>query len=166
MRCILEYLLEFNQFWNLVTPEWSSKWVKSELAMFDAYGWLAKGPAGMNYIPVMVAEHEIPMMVSAYQMGIKDFDAKKVLNAAVKMQTTPAQKIFTGFAGNRDLKDYLQYHYVPSDKVVSPIQWNIPMTTGVWGNWQNHWAIHLFIKPITTEVTGGRMRLIKTGIVT
>ena len=105
-----------NQFWNLVTPEWSSKWVKSQLAMYDAYGWLAKGPAGMNYIPVMVAEHEIPMMVSAYQMGIKDFDEKKVLNAAVKMQTTPAQKIFTGFAGNRDLTAYLQYHYVPSDK--------------------------------------------------
>ena len=104
-----------NQFWNLVTPEWSSKWVKSQLAMYDAYGWLAKGPAGMNYIPVMVAEHEIPMMVSAYQMGITDFDPKKVLNAAVKMQTTPAQKVFTGFAGNRDLKAYLKYQYVPSD---------------------------------------------------
>ena len=105
-----------NQFWNLVTPEWSSKWVKSQLAMYGAYGWLAKGPAGMNYIPVMVAEHEIPMMISAWQMGIKDFDAKKVLDAALKMQTTPAQKVFTGFAGNRDLKAYLQYHYVPSDK--------------------------------------------------
>ena len=104
-----------NQFWNLVTPEWSSRWVKSQLAMYDAYGWLAKGPAGMNYIPVMVAEHEIPMMVSAWQMGITDFDPKKVLNAAVKMQTTPAQKVFTGFAGNRDLKAYLKYHYVPSD---------------------------------------------------
>ena len=105
-----------NQFWNLVTPEWSSKWVKSQLAMYDAYGWLAKGPAGMNYIPVMVAEHEIPMMVSAYQMGIRDFDANKVLKAAIKMQTTPAQKVFTGFAGNRDLTAYLQHQYVPSDK--------------------------------------------------
>ncbi|MCC6286495.1 MAG: GH92 family glycosyl hydrolase [Chitinophagaceae bacterium] len=105
-----------NQFWNLVTPEWSSKWVKSQLAMYDAYGWLAKGPAGMNYVPVMVAEHEIPLMVSAWQMGIKDFDAHKVLSAAVKMQTTPAQKVYSGFAGNRDLNTYLQHHYVPSDK--------------------------------------------------
>jgi len=105
-----------NQFWNLVTPEWSSKWVKSQLAMYDAYGWLAKGPAGMNYVPVMVAEHEIPMMVSAYQMGITDFDVKKVLEASLKMQTTPAQKVFAGFAGNRDLISYLKHHYVPSDK--------------------------------------------------
>ena len=39
-----------NQMWNLITPEWSNRWVNSQLAMYDAYGWLAKGPAGMNYI--------------------------------------------------------------------------------------------------------------------
>ena len=105
-----------NQVWNLVTPEWSSRWVRSQLALYDAYGWLAKGPAGLNYVPVMVAEHEIPQMVAAYQMGIRDFDANKVLAAAVKMQTTPAQKVFTGFAGNRDLLAYQRYHYVPADK--------------------------------------------------
>jgi len=105
-----------NQVWNLLTPEWSRRWVTSQLAMYDAYGWLAKGPAGMNYIPVMVAEHEIPQMVSAYQMGIRGFDAGKVLRAAVKMQTTPAQKVFRGFAGNRDLVAYEKYQYVPSDK--------------------------------------------------
>jgi predicted alpha-1,2-mannosidase len=104
-----------NQVWNLVLPEWSNRWVNSQLAMYDAYGWLAKGPAGMNYVPVMVAEHEIPQLVAAYQMGIRDFDAPKVLAAAVKMQTTPAQKVFTGFAGNRDLVAYEQHGYVPAD---------------------------------------------------
>ncbi|MEP7251488.1 MAG: GH92 family glycosyl hydrolase [Ginsengibacter sp.] len=104
-----------NQVWNLITPEWSNRWVNSQLAMYDAYGWLAKGPAAMNYIPVMVGEHEIPQMVSAYQMGIRDFDANNLLSAAIKMQTTPAQKVFTGFAGNRDLVEYEKHHYVPSD---------------------------------------------------
>lgn len=104
-----------NQFWNLVTPEWSSKWVKSQLSMYNANGWLAKGPAGMNYIPVMVGEHEIPLIVGAYQMGIRDFDANKALEAAIKMQTTPAQKVFKGYAGNRDLVHYMKYKYVPSD---------------------------------------------------
>ncbi len=105
-----------NQFWNLITPEWSSRWVGSQLAMYDANGWLAKGPAGMNYIPVMVGEHEIPLIVSAWQMGIRDFDAAKALEAAVKMQTTPAQKVHKGFAGNRDLVPYMEYGYVPYDK--------------------------------------------------
>lgn len=105
-----------NQFWNLVTPEWSSKWVKSQLALYDANGWLGKGPAGMEYIPVMVAEHEIPQMVSAYQMGIRDFDTEKAFEAIKKMQTTPATHVAGGFAGNRDLVSYLEYKYVPSDK--------------------------------------------------
>jgi predicted alpha-1,2-mannosidase len=105
-----------NQLWNLVTPEWSNRWVNSQLAMYDANGWLAKGPAGMNYIPVMVGEHEISQMVSAYQMGIRNFDANKLLEATVKMQTTPAKKVFKGFAGNRDLIEYEKHHYVPSDK--------------------------------------------------
>lgn len=104
-----------NQAWNLITPEWSNRWVNSQLAMYDAYGWLAKGPAGMNYVPVMVGEHEIAQVVSAYQMGIRDFDANKVLDAAVKMQTTPPQKVFTGYAGNRDLVQYMRHRYVPSD---------------------------------------------------
>lgn len=105
-----------NQFWNLVTPEWSSRWVKSQLAMYDANGWLAKGPAGMKYIPVMVAEHEIPLIVGAYQMGIRDYDSEKAFDAVRKMQTTPAREVCDGYAGNRDLVPYLQYKYVPSDK--------------------------------------------------
>jgi predicted alpha-1,2-mannosidase len=104
-----------NQFWNLVTPEWSNRWVKSQLAMYDAGGWLAKGPAGMEYIPVMVAEHEIPLIVGAYQMGIRDYDVEKAFEAVKKMQTTAAREVGGGFAGNRDLLPYLKYHYVPYD---------------------------------------------------
>lgn len=102
-----------NQFWNLVTPEWSSKWVKSQLAMYDTGGWLAKGPAGMEYIPVMVAEHEIPLIVGAYQMGIRDFDADKAFEAVYKMQTTKGEQVGNGYAGNRDLATYLKHKYVP-----------------------------------------------------
>lgn len=105
-----------NQFWNLIAPEWSSKWVKSQLAMYNANGWLAKGPAGMEYIPVMVAEHEIPLIVGAYQMGIHDFDSEKAFDAVYKMQTTSGQRVGNGYAGNRDLEPYLKYNYVPYNK--------------------------------------------------
>ena len=105
-----------NQFWNLVTPEWSSRWVKSQLAMYDANGWLAKGPAGMKYIPVMVAEHEVPLIVGAYQMGIRDFDVEKAYEAVRKTETTLPQKVGEGLAGNLDLAAFLQYKFVPYDK--------------------------------------------------
>lgn len=104
-----------NQVWNLIAPEWSSRWVKSQLAMYDANGMLAKGPAGMEYIPVMVAEHEIPLMVSSYQMGIRDYDVEKMYSAIKKMQTVMPQIIGDGLAGNRDIEAYLTYRYVPSD---------------------------------------------------
>lgn len=105
-----------NQLWNLVAPEWSSRWVRSQLAMYESLGWLAKGPAGMEYIPVMVAEHEIPLLVGAYQMGIRDYDAEMAFAAVRKMQTTPARRIGGGLAGNRDLEAYLEHRYVPYDK--------------------------------------------------
>ncbi|MEO8853901.1 MAG: glycoside hydrolase domain-containing protein, partial [Ginsengibacter sp.] len=105
-----------NQLWNLVTPEWSSRWVKSQLAMYDANGALAKGPAGMKYIPVMVAEHEIEVIAGAYQMGIRNYDVQKAYEAVRKMETTPAWKIGKGLAGNQDLEPFLKYHYVPYDK--------------------------------------------------
>ena len=105
-----------NQFWNLVTPEWSSRWVKSQLAMYDTGGFLAKGPAGMEYIPVMVAEHEIQLIVGAWQMGIRDFDGKKAFEATKKMQTIPGCEVGGGYAGNRDLKTYMKHHFVPYDE--------------------------------------------------
>lgn len=105
-----------NQFWNLVTPEWSNRWVKSQLAMYETSGWLAKGPAGMEYIPVMVAEHEIPLIVGAYQMGIRGYDVNKAFEAVRKMQTTPAEVVGGGRAGNDDLVTYLKHKYVPYDQ--------------------------------------------------
>ncbi|MDQ7948201.1 MAG: GH92 family glycosyl hydrolase [Pedobacter sp.] len=105
-----------NQFWNLVTPEWSSRWVRSQLGMYDANGWLAKGPAGMEYIPVMVAEHEVPLIVSAYQMGIRDYDAEKAFAAIDKTVSTPQTKVGGALAGNQDFEAYMKYHYVPYDK--------------------------------------------------
>jgi predicted alpha-1,2-mannosidase len=105
-----------NQVWNLVAPEWSSRWVRSQLALYDASGWLAKGPAGLEYIPVMVAEHEIPLIVGAYQMGIRNFDAEKALEAMVKMQTMPGRAVAGGYAGNRDLEPYREHRYVPADE--------------------------------------------------
>jgi predicted alpha-1,2-mannosidase len=103
-----------NQAWYLITPEYASQWVKSQLAMYAAAGWLAKGPAGMEYIPVMVAEHEIPFIVGAYQMGIRDFEEQKAFEAMLKMQTEEwVDDVGGGQVGNKDLMPYLEYGFVP-----------------------------------------------------
>lgn len=119
-----------NLFWNLVTPEWTSKWVNSQLAMYDSNGWLAKGPAGMEYIPVMVAEHEIPLIVSAYQMGIRDYDVEKAFEAIKKcklrlLPVLPADLPVTVICCLT-----LNINMYPSKRDVSPIQWSTHMMTG------------------------------------
>ncbi len=123
-----------NQVMNLIAPEWSVRWVKSELQLYDHCGWLAKGPAGLKYISVMVAEHEIPLLVAACQHGLKGVDAEKILAAAVKMQTTPPRNDLPGggAAGNANLENYLKYGYVAEDGPVGPggkAEWHAPPRT-------------------------------------
>ena len=103
-----------NQLWNLVAPEVSEQWVRSLLEINDKGGWLPKGPAGVEYTSIMVAEHAIPLMVAAYQHGIRGFDAEKALDAMVHTQTAPAQPHpGGGHVGNGNLKPYLQYGFIP-----------------------------------------------------
>ncbi len=103
-----------NPLWNLATPEISDRWVRSLLEIYDRGGWLAKGPTGIEYSSIMVASHEIPFMVAAYQHGIRGYDAEKALEAMVHCQTTPAQPHpGGGHVGNRHLGPYLEHGYVP-----------------------------------------------------
>jgi len=125
-----------NQVMNLLAPEWSARWVNSELALYDACGWLSKGPAGMEYISVMVAEHEIPLLVAAAQHGIRGIDSGKILEAAVKMQTTLPQKHpGGGWVGNENLENYLKYGYVASDG---------PIVQGAKAEWTKAWGSNTY----------------------
>ena len=126
-----------NQVMDLLAPEWAARWVKSELQLYEKCGWLAKGPGGLKYISVMVAEHEIPLMVAAYQHGIKGVDGPKVLEAAVKMQTTLPQLYPAGGAvGNENLENYLKYGYVAEDG---------PIAKGpVKAEWRKAWASNTY----------------------
>ncbi len=103
-----------NQLWNLVTPDIANQWVQSLLEIYDKGGWLPKGPAGVEYTSIMVAEHAIPLIVAVYQQGIRDYDVDKAFEAMVHAQTTPAmQHPAGGHVGNRELLPYLKYGYIP-----------------------------------------------------
>ena len=106
-----------NQLWGLVNPDLTSNWVKSLLEIYNTGGWLPKGPAGIEYSGIMEASHEIPLIVGAYQKGIRDFDVQNAMKAMVHQQTTPG--IVTpenGFAGNKFLASYMKLGYVPQEE--------------------------------------------------
>ncbi|TKJ36208.1 MAG: alpha-1,2-mannosidase [Planctomycetes bacterium B3_Pla] len=106
-----------NQLWALITPDIANKWVKSLLEINDRGGWLPKGPGGIEYSSIMVASHEISLIVSAYQKGIRDFDIEKAYEAIKHMQTEPGRSHECGgWVGNHQLKSYKEIGYVPAER--------------------------------------------------
>jgi hypothetical protein len=103
-----------NQLWGLVSPDVNEKWVKSLLEIYDKGGWLSNGPGGIEYSSIMVAEHEIPLIVGAWQKGIRNFDADKAYKAIRDIQTTPSKPHECGgYVGNRNIIPYMAMGYVP-----------------------------------------------------
>jgi predicted alpha-1,2-mannosidase len=106
-----------NQLWTLSQPDIASKWVRSLLEIYDKGGWLPDGSSGVEYSGITIPSHEISLMVSAYQKGIRNFDIDKMYKAIVHNQTEPG-KLHSGggFAGNRNLESYLKAGFVPNDE--------------------------------------------------
>jgi predicted alpha-1,2-mannosidase len=106
-----------NQLWSLVNPDLTNNWVRSLLEIYNTGGWLPKGPAGIEYSGIMEASHEIPLIVGAYQKGIRNFDAENAFKAMLHQQTTPG--VVTpegGFAGNKFFESYMKLGYVPTEE--------------------------------------------------
>ncbi len=105
-----------NQLWTLVNPRFANQWVKSELEMYKHGGWLSRGAAGIEYSGVMVASHEIPLMVSAYQKGIRNYDIALAYKAIMHQQTVQGIRYpCGGIAGNEHLDTYIKLGYMPED---------------------------------------------------
>ncbi len=105
-----------NQLWSLITPDIANQWVNSQLEIYDRGGWLSKGPGGIEYSSIMVASHEIPLIVGAYQKGIRNYDVDKAYTAIKEIQTIPGKPHECGgYVGNRNLKSYMKMGYVPEE---------------------------------------------------
>lgn len=151
-----------NQVMNLIAPEWSVRWTDSQLQLYDKCGWLAKGPAGLKYISVMAAEHEIPLMVAAYQHGLK-VDAGKILAAAIKMQTTLPQRNLPGggAAGNENLENYVKNGYVADDGPIGPgggVGWDRSYTSNTYEYAYDDWCVAQLALALGKEETARTFR--------
>lgn len=110
----------WNTFWNfntilsLVAPDIMNNWVKTQLELFDKTGWTNNGPTGLKHTGIMEVTHEIALMVSAYQKGIRNYDTQK-LYEAVKHNGTEQGKWLpgNGLAGMQRLDIYNRLGYVP-----------------------------------------------------
>ncbi len=106
-----------NTLWSLMTPEISGQWVRSLLEINDWGGWLPRGPTGIEYSGIMVGSPEIAMITGAYQKGIGNLDVEKAYAAIRHQQMEPGRlHEASGYAGNRQLKSYMELGYVPFEE--------------------------------------------------
>ncbi len=103
--------------WTLLNPGLANSWVNSLLEMADkGGGWLPKSPSGLEYADVMVAQHEISLIVAAYQKGIRNFDVEKAWKAVKFIQTTPGKPHECGgYVGDKNLKSYMELGFVSNE---------------------------------------------------
>lgn len=106
-----------NQLWTLSQPGIANSWVRSLIEIYDKGGWLPKGPTGIEYSSIMVASHEIPLMVSAYQKGIRNYDVDKMYEA-IRHNQMEQGKLHEGggLVGNRHLASYMELGFVPNEE--------------------------------------------------
>ncbi len=103
-----------NMLWALATPDIANQWVASLLEMYDRGGWLPKGPTGGEYSSIMVASHEVALINSVFQKGIRNYDVAKAYEAIRHVQTTTGRAHpGGGLVGNRQLEPYMRLGYVP-----------------------------------------------------
>ena len=74
-------------FYNLLYPEYMSNWIYTYEQFYRRGGWLPNGNPGMKYFRVMIGNPALPLIVSGYQHGIRDFDSQLMYQALIHQQT-------------------------------------------------------------------------------
>ena len=105
---------DLGPFYNILYPEFMSNWLYTFEQTYRRGGWLPVGNPGMKYFRVMVGSPAIPFIASAWQHGIRDFDARLLAEAVAHQQTAPKEELEDGTQlGNESYPDYIDLGYVP-----------------------------------------------------
>ena len=103
-----------NGLWSLVNPSLMNTWVKSLLEIYERGGWLPKGPTAGEYTAIMTSSPAVSLIAAAYQQGIRDYDTELAYEAISKIMKEQGRVHKSGgYVGNRWLKQYMDYGYVP-----------------------------------------------------
>ena len=102
---------------TLVEPQRNSDAINTMIAQYEQGGWMPTPQQfGNSYTNDMIGDHPVDVILDAYQKGIRNFDLEKAYEAVKKnaLETPPADHRSRGRIG---LNDYLNYGYIPFDKV-------------------------------------------------
>lgn len=98
-----------NPLYTLLCPERTNEIIESMLSHFDVSGYLPIWPLWGHETHCMIGNHAIPVIVDAYQKGIRSYDVNKAYEAIKSSSTINHPK--------SDWDIYLKYGYLPSDQI-------------------------------------------------
>lgn len=101
-----------------LVPERVPDFVNSLLDHFDSYGYLPRWELWGRETNCMIADHAVPVIVSAYRHGFTGFDVERAYLAVKTTLTTNRRKPNVGFYPPREDRDvYDKFGYFPCDLV-------------------------------------------------
>ena len=106
-----------NTLWGMVYPDYYEEFVQSLIQYYKDGGLIPRGPSGGNYTNVMTGASSTPFIVSAYQKGIRGFDALLAYEGLKKNHMPGGMMGRAGYehstAKGGGLEDYISKGYVP-----------------------------------------------------
>jgi predicted alpha-1,2-mannosidase len=107
---------DLTPLWTLISPQVAANWTNALLELADKGGWIPYAPVALGYAPIMGGQHQNSLIISAYQKGIRSFDAENAYQHILHDYTTPGENYTCGgFAGNRHLQSYIKHGYVADE---------------------------------------------------
>ncbi|MBN1584332.1 MAG: GH92 family glycosyl hydrolase, partial [Anaerolineae bacterium] len=106
-----------NVLWPLAYPAITHNFCHTLLDVYRNGGLIPRGPSGGNYTFVMISPTSTPLLVSAYQKGIRSFDVEQAYEGMVKNHGPGGLMSKAGYEHDSCLgggvESYLERGYVP-----------------------------------------------------
>ena len=105
---------DLTPLWTLAFPDVAASFANGLLELQTRGGWVPQAPVALRYSPVMVAQHQNALIVSAIAKHLPGIDAQRAYAAIHHDLTTPGTALPDGqYAGDRNLAAYVAHGYVP-----------------------------------------------------
>lgn len=104
-----------NILWSIAYPRIMSEFVSTLVDYYKNGGLIARGPSGGNYTYVMVGDQAIPLIVAAYNKGIRDFDVQAAYEGCLKNSEPGGIRDYAGYetTPNTYMSHYIEKGFVP-----------------------------------------------------
>jgi predicted alpha-1,2-mannosidase len=89
-----------NILWSMVYPEVMDGFCNTMVDMYQNGGLIPRGPSGGNYTFVMIGDPSVPFFATAYNKGIRNYDAEKAYEGLRKNAFVGGSRDHAGYEHN------------------------------------------------------------------